>query len=215
MMPLLLPLIKKSRRILLNNELFRIFYSSPLPLLRRADHAIGDSDREGAGTAHCEVPELPEAHIPQEKSGQRLARGKGGEEELMTAYLLDTSVIAGYLNIKDSWHKDCETFFLEHKKDNLAITCLTYFELKHTLARRILDKSFSSYFPTWINIRTIPIDKDLINKSKNIFVLFPDLKGADLTYACVAYLHGFTLVTTDDHFKKYDKLISLIHLGNP
>jgi predicted nucleic acid-binding protein len=60
-----------------------------------------------------------------------------------------------------------------------------------------------------------PIDQELIRRSSDVVTIdgFSKLRGADLIFACIAYIEGASLVTLDDHFNGVAQCISVLNLN--
>ena len=135
----------------------------------------------------------------------------------MTQYLIDASVLCGYLNTEDSNHDICKEFFQEYPSNKLFFPILSFFELHASQARRIKEKTFQGLPGNHRlkNTKFIDVDRKFFNncQDKKIFEKFKKLKGADLVYACMAYIGKFTLVTCDSDFDVYQGEINLKKLG--
>jgi len=59
------------------------------------------------------------------------------------------------------------------------------------------------------------IDQDFVRKSYDIVMTdgFSKLRGADLIFACIAYLEKASLVTLDNHFQNVSHRINVIDLN--
>jgi len=60
-----------------------------------------------------------------------------------------------------------------------------------------------------------PIDQELIRRSSDLVTMdgFSMLRGADLIYACIAYLESAYLVTLDRHFNDVSQHINVLDLN--
>lgn len=60
-----------------------------------------------------------------------------------------------------------------------------------------------------------PIDLDLIRRSNALVATdgFSELRGADLIFACIAYLESAFLVTLDGHFNAVSKYVKVLDLN--
>jgi predicted nucleic acid-binding protein len=60
-----------------------------------------------------------------------------------------------------------------------------------------------------------PVDSELIERSATIVTKagFSELRGADLVFACIAYLEGAYLVTMDNHFSRVAGDVKVIDLN--
>lgn len=60
-----------------------------------------------------------------------------------------------------------------------------------------------------------PIDQDLIRRSSDLVTMdgFSKLRGADLIFACIAYLESACLVTLDGHFSSVSQLVNVLDLN--
>ena len=60
-----------------------------------------------------------------------------------------------------------------------------------------------------------PIDSELIRKADELVTRagFSELRGADLTFACIAYLEDAYLVTMDNHFNRVANDVRVIDLN--
>ena len=59
------------------------------------------------------------------------------------------------------------------------------------------------------------IDQDLIRRSSELVTMegFSKLRGADLIFACIAYLENACLVTLDGHFSEVSRLVNVLNLN--
>ncbi len=59
------------------------------------------------------------------------------------------------------------------------------------------------------------IDQALIRRCSDVVIMngFSKLKGADLIFACIAYIESAYLVTLDNHFSKVSPHIKIINLN--
>ncbi len=135
----------------------------------------------------------------------------------MTQYLIDSSVLHGWTNTKDKHHNVCRIFFKEHQNDELFFPIHSLFEFQASRARRIKGNDFEGLPGNYRlrNKKFIDINRKLYNycQSYELLEKFKELKGADLLYACMAYIGKFTLVTCDSDFDVYKNDINLMKLS--
>ncbi len=134
----------------------------------------------------------------------------------MCKYLIDASVLSGFLNTEDAHHDACFAFFKEHAVERLCFSVHTLFAFKASQGRRLREGSFSPLSSRSLpNQRLLSLDQYFYNacQKKGLLELFDRLKGADLIYACLAKLHGLTLVTCDKDFERYADGIHLLRLA--
>jgi predicted nucleic acid-binding protein len=141
----------------------------------------------------------------------------------MWKFVWDTSAL---LNIKEpneegyspghSLIKDLSDGWLNISYKNI-FPAIAYFELQASISRKyreggqvlrefyILDKHSSVY----------PITHELIVRSSELIEKpgFDQLRGADLIFACIAYIEDAHLVTLDNHFAKVSSDIRVIDLN--
>jgi len=60
-----------------------------------------------------------------------------------------------------------------------------------------------------------PVDRELIRRCSDLVTMdgFSKLRGADLIFACIAYLEGASLVTLDGHFNEVSQHLNVINLN--
>jgi len=60
-----------------------------------------------------------------------------------------------------------------------------------------------------------PVDQELIRRSSDLVTMdgFSKLRGADLIFACIAYLESACLVTLDGHFSGISQLVRVLDLN--
>jgi len=135
----------------------------------------------------------------------------------MINYLVDNSVLHGWANTKDQHHNVCKKFFEDHENDELFFPIHSLFEFQASRARRIKGKDFEGLPGNYLlkNKKFVDINRKLYDhcQKNNLFEKFKELKGADLLYACIAYIGGYTLVTCDSDFDVYKNDITIIKLS--
>jgi predicted nucleic acid-binding protein len=94
---------------------------------------------------------------------------------------------------------------------------IAYFELQASISRKHRNggKVLREFFIIDESSMVYPIDQALITKSNSLTALpnFDQLRGADLIFACIAYLEGAELVTLDNHFRCVANQIGIIDLN--
>lgn len=134
----------------------------------------------------------------------------------MTNYLVDNSVLHGWANKKDQHHNVCKKFIEDHQSDELFFPIYGLFEFHASRARRIKGKDFKGLPGNYKlkNKKFIDINRTLYDlcQKNMLFEKFKELKGADLIYACIAYIGSYTLVTCDSDFDVYKNDITIIKL---
>lgn len=143
----------------------------------------------------------------------------------MHKFVWDTSAL---INIKEpnengyspaySLYKDLADGWIDIKYKNI-FPALSVFELNATISRkeRENNKILREFYLLDENSIIYNIDKDLILKSNEIISKkgFDQLRGADLVFACIAYVEDAYLVTLDKAFKKYiGEYIKVIDLND-
>jgi len=134
----------------------------------------------------------------------------------MTKYLIDTCVLLGWANTRDTQHKVCKEFFEKHQNDELYFSIHSLFEFQGSRSRRIKGNDFQGLPGNYIlkNKKFIDVDRkfyDYCQKNK-IFEKFK-LKGGDLIFACITIVGGYILVTCDSDFIIYKNIIKLQKLS--
>ena len=135
----------------------------------------------------------------------------------MIQYLIDNSVLHGWVNTKDKHHTVCKRFFEKYKDDELFFPIHSLFEFQSSRYRRIKGNDFTGLPGNYKlkNKKFINIDRKLYDycQSHKLFEKFKELKSADLLYACIACIGKYTLVTCDSEFDIYQNKINLIKLS--
>lgn len=145
--------------------------------------------------------------------------------EMIKKFVWDTSSI---INIKDpncegyspahSLFKDLSDGWISGPYKNI-FPSLAVFEVSATVSRKHREgkRILREFYVMDENSLLYDIDKDLIANSYNLHVKpgFDQLRGADLVFACIAYIEDAWLVTMDKHFEKYvSKYIKVLDLNN-
>jgi len=137
---------------------------------------------------------------------------QGIEMVKMKKFVWDTSAI---INIKEpntegyspgySLFKDLSDGWISGPYQNI-FPSLAVFEVSATVSRMHRDgkRILREFYIMGESSVLYDVDKDLISKSHNLFEKpgFNQLRGADLIFACIAYIEGAYLVTLDKHFGK-------------
>jgi predicted nucleic acid-binding protein len=141
----------------------------------------------------------------------------------MKKFVWDTSAI---INIKEpneqgyspahSLYKDLSDGWIKGEYLNI-FPSLAIFEVSATVSRmhRNGKKILREFYLMDENSILYDIDQDLISKSNELYAKegFNKLRGADLVFACIAYVEDAYLVTLDKQFDKnvsrYIKVIDL------
>lgn len=142
----------------------------------------------------------------------------------MKKFVWDTSAL---INIKEpdrngyspgySLMKDLSDGWIPGPYENIY-PALAVFEVDATVSRmhREGKKILREYYIMDKSSRIYPIDHSLIYKCNEIVVLdgFSSLRGADLVFACIAYLENAFLVTKDKGFAAISNHVRLIDLND-
>ena len=130
----------------------------------------------------------------------------------MKKFVWDTSAI---INIKEpdskgyspghSLFKDLSDGLIPGPYQNI-FPSLAVFEVSATVSRMHRDgkKIFREFYIMDDNSILYDVDEALISKSNELFAKkgFDQLHGADLVFACIAYVEDAYLVSLDKHFDK-------------
>lgn len=141
----------------------------------------------------------------------------------MRKFVWDTSAL---LNIKEpngsgyspghSLMKDFSDGWLPGPHLNI-FPAIAYFELQASISRKHREggKMLREFYILDEHSMVYPIDHELITKSNALTALknFDRLRGADLIFACIAYLEGADLVTLDNHFQCVADQIGIVDLN--
>lgn len=94
---------------------------------------------------------------------------------------------------------------------------LAVFELNAAVSRMHREGKYilRDYYIMNVNSFIYQIDRELIYKCKDLFLIdgFSSLRGADLVFACIAYVEGAFLVTKDKDFSAISKYVRVIDLN--
>lgn len=136
----------------------------------------------------------------------------------MEKYLIDASVMLGFVNTRDVHHKKCKKFFDEQTINLLYFPLHSLFEIESARARRIRDDNYEFELGErkFHNVKFIPIDFKLFKtcEALKLFELFDRLRGMDLIYACIAKINNLKLVTCNGHFDQYEENIDILKLAD-
>lgn len=135
--------------------------------------------------------------------------------------VLDACVLTSIVNSDDIFHQPCYQFFRErHDEDAVSwvIPGLVMFEYQATQSRRYPEsnpgKKVFRYAPLFVDkCELYELTKEFLWKvdELGLYDLFRNLKGADLVYACIAWVEGIPLVTHDKQFTQYGREIQLMN----
>jgi len=143
----------------------------------------------------------------------------------MKKFVWDTSAI---INIKEpnsegyspghSLFKDLSDGWISGPYQNI-FPSLAVFEVSATISRMHRDgkRILREFYIMDENSILYDVNQNLISKSHNLFAKqgFNQLRGADLVFACIAYIEGAYLVTLDKQFgKNVSKHIKIIDLND-
>jgi predicted nucleic acid-binding protein len=135
-------------------------------------------------------------------------------------YALDANVLVSIVNSSDEQHFSCYSFF-RHLTDAdeacWVVPGLIFFEFQAAQSRRQRERPITNtiYRHTPLHRENSELyhvttgflqrvyELDLYNK-------FDRLRGADLVYACIAYIENIPLVTHDNNFDPYNGDLALI-----
>lgn len=134
-------------------------------------------------------------------------------EQKLKKFVWDTSAI---INIKElnnfgyppgySLFKDLSDGIISGPYLNI-FPSLAVFEVSATISRKHRDGSriLREFYLMDENAVLYDVDKELVSKSYELFSQtgFDQLRGADLVYACIAYIENAFLVTLDKAFTKH------------
>lgn len=133
-------------------------------------------------------------------------------------------MMGAVLNMDDTAHQESYWFFRNlHDADaaTWVVPGLVFFELQAIRARRFREKKDASPFyqsiPLFIeNTELYEVTGAFLKKvwDFDLYRKFGSLKGADLLYACIAYVEQIPLVTQDADFDRHPGLIEIIRPGN-
>lgn len=136
----------------------------------------------------------------------------------MPKYLIDASVLHGWVNTKDTHHGICRKFFKKHEEEHLYFSIHSLFEVHAACSRRTRDRSFTGLRGKYTlhDQRFIDVDRNFYDECQRLklFEEFANLKGSDLIYACHARIGGFTIVTCDQDFDQYNDKIDVLRLSD-
>ena len=94
---------------------------------------------------------------------------------------------------------------------------IAFFELQAAISRKHRDsaKILREYYIMGNNELIYDIDTNLIRLSADLVSKpgFDSLHGADLIFACIAYIEKAYLITLDNHFNHVEKDIKIVNLN--
>jgi predicted nucleic acid-binding protein len=135
-------------------------------------------------------------------------------------YALDASVLASIVNSDDSEHFACYYFFRNlHDYDaaTWVVPGLIFFEFQATQSRRYKERRPESavfrHAPLFMtNTELYHVTDTFLARvwDLSLYDQFSSLRGADLLYACIAFVESIPLVTHDADFDRYSHKIRLI-----
>ena len=142
----------------------------------------------------------------------------------MKKFVWDTSAI---INIKEpnlsgyspgySLYKDLSDGWIPGPFQNI-FPVIAFFEISASVSRKHRDgeKILREFYIINENSIIYDINQDLVRKSNDIVTIdgFNKLRGADLIFACIAYLEKAYLVTLDNHYQNVSQHITVINLND-
>lgn len=148
----------------------------------------------------------------------------GDPSRTVNKFVWDTCAI---LNLKEpdkdgyspaySFYKDFSDGWINQPYLNIFPT-LGVFELNATISRKQRDgmKVLRNFYILNEHSILYDIDKNLIERNKELFAAdgFEKLRGADLIFACIAYVEDAYLVTLDKGFQCVKDKIRIIDLND-
>lgn len=140
----------------------------------------------------------------------------------MKKFVWDTSAI---LNIKEpddtgyspghSLFKDLADGWIPGPYQNI-FPAISAFEVDASVSRMYRDgrQILREFYIVNEHSVVYPIDRALITRCATLVTKegFSKLRGADLIFACIAYIEGAYLVTLDNHFKEVAQEVQVINL---
>ncbi len=95
---------------------------------------------------------------------------------------------------------------------------IAWFEVDAAISRKHREggKTLREFYILNEHSLIYPVDHQLIQKCAQIVVMdgFSLLRGADLIFACIAYLEDAYLVTLDNHFNQVSAHVKVINLND-
>lgn len=142
----------------------------------------------------------------------------------MKKFVWDTSAILnisertadGYTPGKSLW-KDLSDGWIPGSYQNI-FPAIAAFEIDASVSRmrREGKRMLREFYLMDDNAVLYPIDQALISKSAELVEKeeFMGLRGADLIFACIAYIEDAYLVTLDNHFKAVASVVKVVNLND-
>jgi len=142
----------------------------------------------------------------------------------MKKFVWDTSALIniktpdprGY-SLAHSLFKDLRDGWIKGPYQNI-LPAIAVFEVNAIVSRKHREgkKILRNYFIMGEYEILYPIDTALIRRSADVVTLpgFDKLRGADLVFACIAYLETATLITLDGHFQAVSSHIDVVDLNS-
>ena len=137
----------------------------------------------------------------------------------MERFVLDASIILGFLNTKDEHHDRCLAFLKEidnrHRRGEAVqgvVPMHAWIEVNISIRRKKRDKTWKGVYPfDLIGPELYRLDSSFLQRiqEKGLYDKFDKLKSSDAIYAMVAYLEGIPLVTIDNDFEKVQDIIDV------
>lgn len=141
----------------------------------------------------------------------------------MKRFVWDTSAL---VNIKEpnnqgyspghSLFKDLSDGIIAGPYQNI-FPAITAFEIDASVSRKHREgkKILREFYIVNDHSIVYPVDTELITRSAELVAKpgFSELRGADLVFACIAYLEGAFLVTMDNHFSRVANDVKVVDLN--
>lgn len=127
-------------------------------------------------------------------------------------FVWDTSAIINIKEPNESGYSPAHSLFKDLNEGWLGLDylnifpALAVFEVEATVSRMLREnkKILRDFYIVDDNSILYDIDEELLLRSQDLFDKpgFSNLRGADLVFACIAYIEDAYLVTMDKQFKK-------------
>jgi predicted nucleic acid-binding protein len=148
--------------------------------------------------------------IPKRRKPARQSRPK--------RYVVDTSVLVSGVNSADEFHLPCYQWIRERFDEGaiFVVPALAFFEFQAAQSRIYRPRKRPAYRELRLhegNARLYPMGRRFLARTHEagLYDKFEMLRGADLVFACIAYLERLPLVTRDSAFDQYEGELQIIN----
>jgi predicted nucleic acid-binding protein len=144
-------------------------------------------------------------------------------EHTMKRFVWDTSALVNIKEPNDEGYSPGHSLFKDLAQGIIpgpyqnVFPAISAFEIDASVSRKHREgkKMLREFYIVSDNALIYPVDSELIQRSAELVTRpgFSELRGADLVFACIAFLEGAYLVTMDNHFSRVSGEVKVVDLN--